>query len=124
MALNDEDLEPNEPEEEDVELDEDDLEEDEDALPDPEEDEEDESSLEELLAQRAAARRGRGEDEEDDDGTLAGLANEPEVLAPVEPLSRIIPVKDRKEFVCRRCFLVKARSQLADAERQLCRDCV
>jgi hypothetical protein len=28
------------------------------------------------------------------------------------------------EFVCKSCFLVKHRSQLADTRRQLCRDCV
>ena len=28
------------------------------------------------------------------------------------------------EFVCQSCFLVKHPSQLADAKRQLCRDCV
>ena len=27
------------------------------------------------------------------------------------------------EFVCKRCFLVKHRSQLADKKRTLCRDC-
>ena len=28
------------------------------------------------------------------------------------------------EFVCQSCFLVKHPSQLADAKRQLCSDCV
>ena len=87
------------------------------------EDEEDESSLEELLAQRAAARRGT--DESDEDEELLGLASEPEVIPAIEPLpARVIPLKDRQEFVCNRCRLVKARVQLADAERGLCRDCV
>ncbi len=87
------------------------------------EDEEDESSLEELLAQRAAARRGT--DEPDDDDDLMGLASEPETIPAIEPLpARVIPLKDRQEFVCNRCRLVKARVQLADAERGLCRDCV
>ena len=87
------------------------------------EDEEDESSLEELLAQRAAARRGTDESEDDDD--IMGLASEPDVIPPLEPIpARVIPLKDRQEFVCSRCRLVKARVQLADAERGLCRDCV
>jgi hypothetical protein len=42
-----------------------------------------------------------------------------------EPLpTRVIPIRDREEFVCSRCHLVKAKVQLADAERMLCRDCV
>jgi hypothetical protein len=43
----------------------------------------------------------------------------------VEPLpSVVVPIKDRQEFVCSNCHLVKARVQLADAARGLCRDCV
>ncbi len=87
------------------------------------EDEEDESSLEELLAQRAAARRGT--DDPDDDEDILSLASEPETIPSIEPIpARVIPLKDRQEFVCNRCHLVKARVQLADAERGLCRDCV
>ena len=87
------------------------------------EDEDDESSLEELLAQRAAARRGTDESEDDDD--IMGLASEPDVIPSIEPIpARVIPLKDRQEFVCNHCRLVKARVQLADAERGLCRDCV
>ena len=40
-----------------------------------------------------------------------------------DPSSRI-PPKRPGEFVCRSCFLVKHPSQLADAERMLCADCV
>jgi hypothetical protein len=83
----------------------------------------DDSSLEQLLAQRSAARRGSDETEETDD--LMSLASEREPSLRTESLNpRLIPVKDRQEFVCKRCFLVKARSQLADAESVLCRDCV
>src|SRR2546421_575309 len=35
-----------------------------------------------------------------------------------------VPPKRPDEFVCQSCFLVKHPSQLADAKRQLCRDCV
>lgn len=38
-------------------------------------------------------------------------------------LSGITP-KRPGEFTCRSCFLVKHPSQLADARRMLCRDCV
>jgi hypothetical protein len=83
----------------------------------------DDSSLEQLLAQRSAARRASDEPEENED--LMALASEREPPLRGEALNpRLIPVKDRQEFVCKRCFLVKARSQLADAERVLCRDCV
>jgi hypothetical protein len=83
----------------------------------------DDSSLEQLLAQRSAARRAADEPEENED--LMALASEREPPLRGEALNpRLIPVKDRQEFVCKRCFLVKARSQLADAERMLCRDCV
>jgi hypothetical protein len=81
------------------------------------------SSLEQLLAQRSAARRGSDETDESDD--LMSLASEREPPLRGEALNpRLIPVKDRQEFVCKRCFLVKARSQLADIERMLCRDCI
>jgi Domain of unknown function (DUF4193) len=83
----------------------------------------DDSSLEQLLAQRSAARRASDEPEENED--LMALASEREPPLRGESLNpRLIPVKDRQEFVCKSCFLVKARSQLADAQRMLCRDCV
>ena len=86
------------------------------------EDEDDDASLDQLLTQRAAARRG-GDDADDDDDIMA-LASEKEPTGTAEvPASRIVPVKDRQEFVCQRCYLVKARSQLADADKMLCRDC-
>jgi hypothetical protein len=94
------------------------------AAGDDDEDEEDEASLDQILSQRAAARRASDDSDEDDDDIMA-LASEKEPRGTAEvPLSRVIPVKDREEFVCQRCYLVKARSQLADAERTLCRDCV
>jgi hypothetical protein len=90
------------------------------AVAPPEEDEE--TSLEELLAQRAARRTPDETDEEGDD--IMALTSEKEP-ATREPLpSRVIPIRDKQEFVCSRCHLVKARSQLADESRLLCRDCV
>lgn len=92
------------------------------AAADDDEDEDDDASLDQLLSQRAAARRGGDEAEDDDD--IMALASEKEPRGTVEvPLSRVVPVKDRQEFVCQRCYLVKARSQLTDAEKMLCRDC-
>ena len=85
--------------------------------------ESDEASLEELLAQRAAGRRAAGEPDEDDDDIMA-LSSEREPTGAEVIRTKVIPLKDRQEFVCKRCHLVKARSQLADEERMLCRDCV
>ena len=80
------------------------------------------ASLDELLAQRAASKRGADDNEEESDIML--LASEsstpvPEPLAPV----RVAPVRDREEFVCRSCHLVKPKVQLVDPQRGLCRDC-
>ena len=92
------------------------------ALPDDEE-EGDQASLDELIAQRAAGRRGA--DDADDDSDIMALASEPEepVLEPL-PGTKVAPIRDQKEFVCKSCYLVKPRVQLADAKREYCRDCV
>ncbi len=120
-----------EPEEE-IEATEDDLEDLEDdedevsaglALATDDDEEGDEASLEELLAQRGSARRAAGEPEEEEDD-LMSLSSERELTGTEVIRTKVIPIKDRQEFVCKRCHLVKARSQLADADRELCRDCV
>lgn len=81
----------------------------------------DDASLEELLAERASARRAGDEDDEPD---ILSFASEPDA-PPGDPIpTRVLPPKERQEFVCDRCHLVKARSQLADTTRVLCRDCV
>lgn len=87
-----------------------------------EEDESDETSLDELLAQRAARRAPDEADDETED--IMALSSEADT--PIrEPLpSRVIPIRDREEFVCNNCHLVKKRVQLADADKGLCRDCV
>ena len=81
----------------------------------------DETSLEELLAQRSAARRPAEEDDDD----IMSLSSEKEPRLSGDPINpKVIPLKEQQEFVCQRCRLVKKRSQLADVERMLCRDCV
>jgi hypothetical protein len=87
----------------------------------PDEDEE-ETSLEELLAQRAARRTPDESDNDTDDIMALTSEKEPRTREPLP--SRVIPIRDKEEFVCSRCHLVKARSQLADESRLLCRDCV
>jgi len=118
--------EPEELDESEDELD--DLEDDEDEVAaglalTTDEEEGDDASLEELLSQRASSRRGGGDPEEDEDDIMS-LASEREPTGAEVIRTKVIPIKDRKEFVCKRCHLVKARSQLADADRELCRDCV
>jgi hypothetical protein len=93
------------------------------ALTTDDDEESDDASLEELLSQRASSRRGGGDPEEDEDDIMS-LASEREPTGAEVIRTKVIPIKDRKEFVCKRCHLVKARSQLADADRELCRDCV
>lgn len=97
------------------------IEDEEAALAADDEDEGDETSLDELLAQRTATRKGNEEVEEEED--IMALASEKDTSASATLPSKVIPIKDQQEFVCRSCHLVKARSQLADAERMYCRDC-
>ncbi len=114
----DEDDEQSPDELEDADADE--VEEQEAALAPDDEDEGEETSLDELLAQRASTRKGVEEVEEED---IMALSSEKDTAAAATLPSKVIPIKDQQEFVCRNCHLVKARSQLADPERMFCRDC-
>jgi Domain of unknown function (DUF4193) len=99
----------------------DDEDEDEDALDVVDEDEEEETgSLDEMLASRSSVRRNPGTDYDEDISLASGHVED--LRGPVA--TKVIPVKQRQEFVCTRCRLVKAKSQLADPQRGLCRDCV
>ena len=110
-----------EDEEEDAVVDDDEEDEEEDAVVEDDE-EDDQASLDEILAQRAAARRAS--DDPDDDAELLGMTDDPDEPV-VEPLPvKVAPVKGEQEFVCNNCFLVKPRVQLADPKRGFCRDCV
>lgn len=81
-----------------------------------------EESLEALRDRRpAAARRASEEGDTDDIMSLTSERLDPSKIPLPE---RVDPLKDRQEFVCSRCHLVKSRSQLADKDRMLCRDCV
>ena len=81
----------------------------------------DSTSLEELLARRTAARQGTDDPDEVDD--LIALSSEA-TRKDSPTKSRVTPLRNREEFVCKRCFLLKPKVQLADSERMLCRDCV
>jgi hypothetical protein len=76
-----------------------------------------EASLEELMAKKA--ERPSTSEEEDDEETLANL-NRDESRESLT--TKVLPMQ-QNEFVCKRCYLVKHRSQLADRRRILCRDC-
>ena len=60
-------------------------------------------------------------DADDEEEAVVALTRD-ERLAAEPAESRVVPMQET-EFVCKRCFLVKHRSQLADKKRTLCRDC-
>lgn len=77
-----------------------------------------ETSLEELLQRK---ERRLEEDEIDEEEALLEAMEGRE--GPAEPLTvKVIPPQPT-EFTCRKCFLLKHQSQLADKKRMLCRDC-
>ena len=86
----------------------DEADEEEDEEPD---DEDVEASLDVILKERLVV------EDEPDDEEVADVDDRSELS------ERVLP-KQPDEFVCRSCFLVKHPSQLADAGRMLCRDCV
>jgi hypothetical protein len=78
-----------------------------------------EESLDELITRKPEQPTGVAEDEDDIAFELE-LAGTDEVS---DELSiRPVP-KQENEFTCSRCFLVKHKSQLANARKKECRDC-
>lgn len=75
-------------------------------------------SIQELLVKQEAADEADADEEEE--AVIALTKDDRLTVEPGE--SRVVPIQET-EFVCRRCFLVKHRSQLADKKRTLCRDC-
>ena len=75
-------------------------------------------SIQELLVKQEAADDAA--DAEEDEAVVPLTREERLAADPAE--SRVVPMQET-EFVCKRCFLVKHRSQLADKKRTLCRDC-
>jgi hypothetical protein len=74
-----------------------------------------EASLEEILSKRGDV----AEVEEEEDSLLDLTPDERMETLSIRPVP-----KQANEFVCSNCHLVKHQSQLADPDRQLCRDCV
>ena len=74
-----------------------------------------EASLDEILAKKADEP---APEEEADESMLETGRDER-----VEALSVKVVPQQPTEFVCKKCFLVKHRSQLADKKRMYCVDC-
>jgi len=73
-----------------------------------------EASLDVILKDRLVIEEEEEEEEEEE---------VPDAEERAEGAGKVVP-KRPGEFVCQSCFLVKHPSQLADAKRMLCRDCV
>ena len=71
-----------------------------------------EEALDVVLRERTAAAGLEDDDEEDDEPDDRGEAG-----------TKIVPRREN-EFLCKSCFLVLPRHQLADEKRMICRDCV
>jgi hypothetical protein len=84
-------------------------------------DDTEQASLEELLAQRGTKRAA---DDSEDEADIMSFPSEGRTAVTERLPSRVAPIRDRQEFVCKSCHLVKPRVQLADQERRFCRDCV
>jgi hypothetical protein len=74
-------------------------------------------SIEEHRVKKEAQAEEAEADEEED--VLVSLTREERL----EPLDAKVVPPTASEFVCKRCFLVKHKSQLKDKKRMLCRDC-
>ena len=70
-----------------------------------------EEALDVVLRERTVAQGLEEEEEEDDEPDERG-----------ETGTKIVPRRDN-EFLCKSCFLVLPRHQLADEKRMICRDC-
>jgi hypothetical protein len=114
-------------EDEDVETEDEDLDEleptaedlDDAATPADPEGDADVESIQEVLEKQEARD---DEDEADDEEPVppTATAKGDDRLEPVD--ARVVPMQ-ATEFVCKNCYLVKHRSQLADKRRMFCRDC-
>lgn len=80
-------------------------------------DEEDEAAVEASLDELLAKKEEEKEEEEESILDLERGEERAETL-----VVKVLPVQ-QNEFTCRSCFLVKHRSQLADAKKMICKDC-
>jgi hypothetical protein len=75
-----------------------------------------EASLDEILAKKAD-EPAPGEETDEESMLETGRDERVEALS-----VKVVP-QQPTEFVCKKCFLVKHRSQLADKRRMYCVDC-
>ena len=80
-----------------------------------------ETSLEEFLQRRERKASTRAEEVDDEEALLEAM--EEREGRSTESLTVPVVPEQPDEFTCRRCFLVKHRSQLKDRRRMLCADC-
>jgi Domain of unknown function (DUF4193) len=76
-------------------------------------------SIQDILAKQETEEQQAAAAEAEEDAALVAMTRD-ERLEPAE--SRIVPMQET-EFMCKSCFLVKHRSQLADKKKMYCRDC-
>jgi hypothetical protein len=107
--VEEEDLDDLEPTEQDLE----------DASTPPDADGPDVESIQEVL-EKQEARDDEDEGDEDEPVVAATTVKGDDRIEPLD--ARVIPMQST-EFVCKNCYLVKHRSQLADKRRMFCRDC-
>jgi uncharacterized protein DUF4193 len=77
-----------------------------------------EASLDEIIAKKAD--EPAPEEEAEEESVLETSRADDRV----EPLAVKVVPQQPTEFVCKSCYLVKHRSQLADKRKMFCRDCV
>ncbi len=77
-----------------------------------------ETSLDEIIAKKA--EEPAPEEEAEEESVLETTRGDERV----EPLAVKVVPQQATEFVCKSCYLVKHRSQLADKRKMFCRDCV
>jgi len=91
----------------------------EDATVPPEPGLENVESIQDLLAKQEASETVKEAADEDEEVIPLDLAKDDRAEA-ID--TKVVPMQET-EFMCKRCFLVKHRSQLADKKKMLCRDC-
>jgi hypothetical protein len=91
----------------------------EDATVPPEPGLENVESIQDLLAKQEASETVKEAVEDDEEVVPLDLARDDRAEA-ID--TKVVPMQET-EFMCRNCFLVKHRSQLADKKKMLCRDC-
>jgi hypothetical protein len=77
-------------------------------------------SIQDLLAKQETREVEEEAAAEEEEETSIATTTRDERLEPLD--ARVVPMQ-ATEFMCKKCYLVKHRSQLADKRKMLCRDC-